>query len=88
MTRTTKAVPRFEFSSRFLSDGSAVFNVGLWTHQGIWIDILEMPRKYTAGSCADVLTLVMHQFADCGSDPDAVRLAIHLVETLKTVKKS
>lgn len=88
MPRATRAAATFNSSRHLLSDGSTVFNLRLWTHEGIWIDITEMASEATAEQCGDILTRVLNRFAACGSHQEVLRLAVAIEDTLKSVAKS
>lgn len=83
MPRATAKLGSFSAVDHLLDNGSVVSNLRIWTHQGIWIDIAEMPSHATAGACADMLTRVLHQFAACRSDREVISLAIAIEDTLK-----
>ena len=88
MTRATTAAASFSSSRHILSDDSTVFNLRLWTHDGIWIDVAEMANECTASQCSEMLTRVLHRFIACSSDREIISLAIAIEDTLRKVAKA
>lgn len=82
MPRATTVAPTFTSAQHLLSGGSSVFNLRLCMHEGIWIDVAEMPSESTAQQCSDILTRVLHRFLACGSDREALSLAVKLEDVL------